>query len=308
MRAALLETYLFEYVRHRISDGRCRRERQVHYPELRIQSGRRFGTDQLAYPRDLERRLLDSLSHLVKRRVIRHPRENGSHDSRARDSYAQHAVGFSHTVEGARHERVVFYCIAEHYKLCSSYALRIGRHLGGFPDLPTHELHSVHIDAGLRRAYVYRRTHESGLSKCARNGIDQLSVAGAEALLDKSRITSDKVDAYLVSGAVERLCIKHRVSAGDACEHRDRSHAHSLIDDRYAVLVAYGIRGLHQTAGEAADLVVYLRARPVYVRIGAVQQRYPHSGRSYIQIIVSDHGDGLHDVVCIEHVFIPFGI
>ena len=98
---------------------------------------------------DLECCLLYSLRYFVKRSIIRHCSQYGSYYSRAGDAYAKYVVCFADSVEGAGHERVVLYGIAEYYELGCADALPVCGELRCFTDFLTHQLYSIHVDAGL---------------------------------------------------------------------------------------------------------------------------------------------------------------
>ena len=83
-------------------------------------------------------------------RVLVHLGKGGTHNTGAGNAHMDDTVGFTHAVEGTRHEGVVLRSVAEHHQLGTADALLVGSEFGGLlDDLDPSELDGVHVDAGL---------------------------------------------------------------------------------------------------------------------------------------------------------------
>ncbi len=169
MGSALLEADFFQYICDGIADRWGRGKRQVDDTERNAEHLGCFGSDELAHPGNLERRLLDELGDFVQRRVLRELAESRANNARPRDTDIEHNVRLANTVECSSHERVVLWCVAEYDELRGTYALIVLSQLRRLANDISHDFDRIHVDASLGRADVHGRAHELGLGESARD-------------------------------------------------------------------------------------------------------------------------------------------
>ena len=68
----------------------------------------------------------------------------------------------AHPMEGAGHEGIVLYCVAEHHQLGAAKAAPVSGALGQLLDGPAHHGHCVHVDASLGGAHIDRGADDVG--------------------------------------------------------------------------------------------------------------------------------------------------
>ena len=112
---------------------------------------------------------------------------------------------------------------------------------------------------------------------------------------------ADEVDAHVFGHPVQGFGIFHRISAAGSHQHGNRRHADPLIDDGNSVFLFDELTGLYQIFGVRVNFVVNFFTGPVDVAVTAVQKGDAHGDGPDIQILLLDHGDGLHDVIKIQH-------
>ena len=161
-------------------------------------------------------------------------------------------------MESACHKRIIFNSIAEYYQLGCSNALSVFGQFGCLSNFFTHESDCVHVDTGFGGTDIDRGAYQFRFCKGAGNGLNQLSVAGAETFLYQSGKTADEVYAYLVGNFVQGFCVFYRVAAGNADQHGNRCHGDSLVYDGNAVLLFDEFAGLYKVFGKTENFVIDL--------------------------------------------------
>ena len=303
MRSAAFQTHFLKYMRHRISNRRSRRERQVNDPERHAQPSRSLLRHELTHSCDLERRPLDDIGDLGNIRV-RSLRESRSNHARTAYAYIHHTVGFADPVKRARHKGIVLRRVAEYNELCRAEAIVVSGQLGAFADDMTHFGNSVHIDSGFGGADIYRRTHPLRLGKRLRNALDKRVVARTEALMHQRGISAEEIHAHLLCRPVEGVGDLDGILVGTSRRHhRCRSDGNALVYDRNTVLRLYFLTCFYKVSGISANLVVYFAAHSVYVAVGTIEKADTHSYGAYVQIFVLDHMYCFKNIFCIKHIY-----
>ena len=300
--AAGLKAHLFQNVGHTVANGGGRCQRQVDDAGGHAQSLGGKVCHQLAHAGDLEGGALDQLCHLVDGGILGQAGQCGAHSAGTGNAHMNLTVRLAGAVECTGHEGVILRCVAEHHQLCGTDALTVGRQLGSLFDGFAHELDGVHVQACLGGADVHRAAHDVGLGQRTGNGLDQAAVTGGEALVHQSTVAAHKVDAHLFAGGIQGLCKVHGVGirAGTQ-QHGDGGDTDALVDDGDAILGADVLHGGHKACGLGGDLVIDVLARLLRVRVDAVQQADAHGDSAHIQIVLSEHLDGLEDITGIKH-------
>src|SRR5437588_151577 len=117
MRARALETHGLKNIGHRITGRRRRRQRKIDDAERNSQTARSFAANQLAGPREFERKFLDYLSKVVKWKIRIGMLDRVIDNAGAGDADIQHHFRLADTVKGAGHEWIVFDGVGETNKL-----------------------------------------------------------------------------------------------------------------------------------------------------------------------------------------------
>ena len=267
-----LQSHLLEHGGHAVADGGRRRERQVHDAERHAQPRGRLLRHELAHARDAEGRLFHRLGHDVERLAM-HALQRVLHHARPGHADVHLALRLAHAVKRPGHEGVVLHGVGKDHELGAGHAALIGRKRGGALDGAAHLGHGVHVDARARRADVHARAHQLRLRQRLRDGGDEHAVRFRHALVHERGKAAEEVDADLVRGAVERFGIRHiGLRARARSDEGDGRDGHALIDDGDAELGLDIFARAHEIARKAADLVVYLRAAALDVRVRAVEQ------------------------------------
>ena len=300
--AAGLKAHLFQNVGHTVADGGGRCQRQVddaggHTQCLRSQIGH-----QLAHAGDLEGGALDQLCHLVDGGILGQAGQCSAHSAGTGNAHVDLTVRLAGAVECTGHEGVVLRCVAEYHQLCGTDALTISRQLTGLLDGLAHELDGIHIQSCLGGTDVHRAAHDVGLGQCAGNGLDQAAVTGRKALVHQSTVAAHKVYTHLFTGGIQSFCKLHRVGirAGTQ-QHGDGCDTDAFVDDGNTVLGTDMLHRGHKVCGLGGDLVIDVLARLLRVRVDAVQQADAHGDGAHVQIVLSEHLDGLENVTGIKH-------
>ena len=191
-RAGALEAHLLEDLRHRIADGRRRRQRRdrrcrsaralAAHAAARgsVEPPRDLAADELAGARDLERHALDGLGdgrqvHRLAR--CAQPPQRRQHDARAGAADVDHAIALAHAVHRAGDERVVVGDVGERAQLGAADAALARGALGQLLDHAAHDQHGVHVDAGARGRHVHRRADPLRHRERLGDRVDQRAVA-----------------------------------------------------------------------------------------------------------------------------------
>ena len=300
--AAGLKAHLFEDVGHAVAHGGGGGQRQVDDAGGYAQLLRGEVCHQLTHAGDLEGGALHQLGHLVDGGILGQPGQRGADRAGAGDADVDLAVGLTGTVEGTRHKGIVLGRVAEDHKLCCADALTVGGELAGRLDGLTHQFDGVHVQARLGGTDVHRAADDVRLGQCAGDGLDEAQVARREALVDEGGVAAHEVDAHLLAGGVEGLGKVHRVGirAGTQ-QHGDGGDADALVDDGDAVLGADVLHSRNEPGGAGGDLVINFFAGFPGVRVDAVQQTDAHGDGAHVQIVLSEHLDGLENVTGIKH-------
>ena len=211
-------------------------------------------------------------------------------DSRSGYAHIDHFFRLAHTMERSGHKRIVFHCIAEHHQLSTAYTLAVcGCFCRLFYDLP-HQLHCIHVDAGLGRSHVDGGTYQISLRQCLRDRCDQPSVSIGHTLLHQRRIAADKIDTAGLSRLIQ--CMRKagiiRITAGSGYQS-DRCHRDPLIDNRNTKLHLDLLGFCHQILCRTANLVVDLLTGFINIFVAAAKQRDAHRNRTDIQMLLLDH-------------------
>src|SRR5437660_9675801 len=108
MRARALKSHGFENVRHRITGHRRRRQRKIDYAERNSQTARSFTANQLAGPREFERKFLDYLRKVLKWKLGIGMLDCVIDNSGAGHADIQHGFRLADAVKRPGHEWIVF--------------------------------------------------------------------------------------------------------------------------------------------------------------------------------------------------------
>ena len=103
-------------MRDTISDGGCRRQRQIDDTHFNAKALGRFLRHKLTDTRNFKRRALDGFGNDVER-LAAHIFERAFDDAGAADADVDGTRTFAHAVESARHERVILGNIGKHDEL-----------------------------------------------------------------------------------------------------------------------------------------------------------------------------------------------
>ena len=134
MRARALETHGLKNIGHRITGRRRRRQRKIDDAERNSQTARSFAANQLAGPREFERKFFDYLSKVVKGKIGIHLLDRVVDHAGTRYADIQHDFRLADAVKRAGHEWIVFDGVGETDKLGTGNPEAIPSAFGGFLD------------------------------------------------------------------------------------------------------------------------------------------------------------------------------
>ena len=295
MRAADRKAHFLENPRHTVSDGRCRRKRQIDDAKLGIKPPGRLCRDHLTHSRDLERGSLDRLGDHVEFFALAELQRMVD-NARAGTTDAYHALGLAYPVERTRHKGVILNGVAEHDDLRASKAVLLACQMRRLLDDFSHPRHCIHIDTGLRRANVDARADNIRLRQRLRNCAQQLFIARCKALLHERREPADEVHAAGLRRLVHRQRKGHVVLRPAASgDERHRCHGDALVDDRDTELALNRFAGFDEVFGLMADFIVNFLAAATRILARAVQKRNAHRDRADVQMLLVDHVDRVND-------------
>ena len=209
-------------------------------------------------------------------------------------------------MESTGHERIISRSIGKHYQLGTGNGITVTGQLGCPLDYLAHFPDSIHIDAGLGRAYIYRRAYEIGSSESLRNGLDEGTVAGSEALLYQSREAADEVDADFLCCTIHRLSDRHEaVSLAGLGSNSNGGNGHALVDDRNTVFCLNILAGLHQEFGGGCNLVIDILTELGNIGMCAVTERDTHSNSTDIKLVLRNHAVCFKNIIDCQHSLPP---
>lgn len=199
-------------------------------------------------------------------------------------------------MDGACHERRVLDHVGEDDELGGTVAVDLGRAARALQNRLRREEHGIHVDASPRRGDVERRAHALRRGERFGDGVDELAVGRADALLHERGEASHEVDAEglgrAVHGAGDGGEVGGGAGGGDLRDRRDRD---ALVGDGDAVLALEVLRGGDEVLGRVRDLVVDLLAHAVHVLVRASHERDAHGDGTQVEVLLGDHGESLGD-------------
>ena len=292
MGTADLQAHLLQNAGHAVSDGRGRRQGEVHNAEGGVQPAAGLLGHQLAHAGHPESGLLHGLRHHVKGLALRRF-QSSTHHAGAGDAHVDDLLRLSHAVESAGHKGVVLHGIAEHHQLGAAQAIPVRRGGSGILDDAAHQGHRVHIDARPGGPHVDGGTDQFCPGQSLRNGADQLFVRLCHALLHQGGVAADKVDAAGLGRPVQGQGKGHAVLRLAGPGHQGHgSDGNALVHDGDAELPLDVLAGLDQLLRIPGDLVVDLLTGPLRVRVTAAQQGDAHGDGADVQVLLVDHLNG----------------
>ena len=293
MRPHLRQPHVLHDVRHRIPQFGGRRQGQIHNPKRHLKPLGRHGAHQLAGPRNLKRRLLNRLRHLIQAGPRQGP-QRPIHHARAGNPHRHHTIRLLHPMERPRHKRVVAHRIGEHHQLGAPNRPLILRQLGRpFNNLP-HGAHRIHIDAGPGRTNIHRRTHHIRRRQRLRNGRNQPAVTLRHALLHQGGIPTNEIHPHSLRRLIQRVGNQLMLPGS---YQRHRGHRNPLIHNGNPQFPLNLLTLRHQVLRPARDRVIHRCAGVLRRRPHAPQQGNPHGDRANIQPILLDHRNGVENIV-----------
>ena len=275
-------------MRDGVADSGGRGKGEVNDTERNAESLGSLRTNELTHSCDLERGLFDDVSYLADV-CVGVLAERSAYNAGSGNAYVYLAVVLANTVECARHEGVILYCVAEYNDLCSAEVAVV---LGSFRGVKyhlTHHSYCVHVDTSPCGADVDGGANVACFSESLRNGLDKLQVACGESLVDKRGVTAEIVYAGAVGSALERLRELHGAALARSGDHRDRRNGDTLVDYRDTVLLFDVLAGLYKVLSLAHYLVVYLVASLVDVAVDTVEKGDTHCDGTDIQVLLLYH-------------------
>ena len=301
------EAHRLEDLAHAVAHGGRRRQGEVGHAERQVQALGDLVADDLAHAGDLVGRVLDDLGGIRDREVVALGLEGAVKrlldDAWTRDAHVDHDVGLAHAEVGARHERHVLRNIAEDDELGAADGVTVGRGRGHVEDALAHELHGVHVDAGLGRAHVDRGTDAVRGGKGLGKRVDEVAFSGRHALFNERTEAADEVDAHVLGAVVEHAArLDHLVAREARADGGHRAHRNSLVDDGNAVAVADDVAGFNELLGVPEDLAADLVGERVEVGGRAVEERDTHRDGSDIEVFRTKHGQSRKDFRISQHV------
>ena len=205
-------------------------------------------------------------------------------------AHIDHFFRLAHSMESSGHKWIVFHCIAKHHQLCAADTLTVSGCFCRLFDDPPHQLHCIHVDAGLGRSHIDGGTYQISLRKCLRDGCNQPFICNGHTLLHQCRIAADKINPAGLCSLIQCMCKTGiiRITAR-SCYQSDRRHGDPLIDDWNTKLHLDLLGFCHQILCRPADLVVDLLTGFINIFIAAAKQRDTHRNRTDIQMLLLDH-------------------
>ena len=165
-----------------------------------------------------------------------------------------------------------------------------------------HFFHSVHVQPGLCRTNIDRRTDKFRLAQGFGNTVNQSEIPGAKAFMYQSRIPAHKVHARGPGCSIQSFCVTNRIYLwGSSGDHSNGGDGNAFMNNRNTVFTADIFAGFHQVLGTTADFVINFLASFFCIRVDTVEQRNPHGNRTYVQIFVVDHADCFQNIMRIDN-------